>query len=80
MFIYSLFNQLIGIQSLNFKRQDLLNPSVNLLIWLQFYDWQCHGMEENNNIWPGDLFSAGVSCTRVLLSYEFPISTSGVVV
>ena len=50
MFIYSLFNQLVGFQSLSFKRQDLLNTFVDLLIWLQFYDRQCHEMEGNNNI------------------------------
>ena len=40
-----------------FKRQDrkVVRVAVNHVVWLQFYNWQCHGMEENNkNIFPGD--------------------------
>ena len=54
----------VGSQSLTFKRQDrkVVWVTVNRVVWLQFYDWQCYEMEENTtNIFPGDLFSAGVS-------------------
>ena len=64
MLIYSLFNHLVGIQRLNFKRPDrkVLWVAVNLIIWLQLYDWQLYEVEEDNNsICPGDLLSAGVS-------------------
>ena len=47
-----------------FKDSDrkVLWVAVNLIIWLQFYDWPRYGMEENNNnICPGDILSARVS-------------------
>ena len=55
---------IVGFQSLKFKQQDrkVVWVTVNHVVWLQFYDWQCYGMEENTtNILPGDLFSAGVN-------------------
>ena len=38
LFIYSLFNELVGNQSLNFKRKDrkVVWVAVSLVIWLQF--------------------------------------------
>ena len=63
-------------------RQDrkVVWVAVNRVVWLQFYNWQCHGMEENNDICPGHLFSAGVSIVEFCkVVNEFPILTCGLV-
>ena len=68
LFIYSFIQSTLS----DFKASSVSDKTevewvaLNRVVWLEFYDWQCHGMEENNNkICPGDLVFEGVSYTKL---------------